>query len=160
MGSIQEEIGQTRPFRSGSQEAAVALLRTADMVRRHYTRTLEPYDVTLQQFNVLRILRGAGSGGLPTLSIGDRMVERAPGVTRIVDRLVEKGWVSRRRGTEDRRQVICSVTEAGRELLSQLDDVIDRADRRAMRGLDDEGTGRLVELLDAVRVGLRRDDAG
>jgi len=160
MGTIQQEIAQTRPFRSPSQEAAVALLRTADMVRRHYTRLLEPHGVTLQQYNVLRILRGAGEDGLPTLEIGDRMVERAPGVTRIVDRLVEKGWVRRRRGREDRRQVICSVTGEGRELLADLDDVVDEADVAVMRGVEEEEIRRLVDLLDDVRRGLVPDREG
>lgn len=163
MGDVQREISQSRPFRSPSQEAAVALLRTADMVRRHYGRVLEPYDLTLQQYNVLRILRGAGEDGLPTLTIGDRMVERAPGVTRIVDRLVEKGWVERRRGREDRRKVLCSVTPGGSELLAELDDVIDEADEGVMAGLDEAGTQRLVELLDRVRRrlrGLRETEGG
>jgi DNA-binding MarR family transcriptional regulator len=102
---IQDEIKQRKPFHSLGQEAVISLLRTADVVRAHFEKQLAPYGVTLQQFNVLRILRGAGAGGLPTLEIGARMVERTPGVTRLIDRLERKDLVRRARGTEDRRVV-------------------------------------------------------
>ena len=85
--SIVDEIKQSKPFPSKSQEAYVALLRTADDSKRFVTQVLEPSGVTLQQYNVLRILRGAGEGGLPTLTVAERMVERTPGVTRLIDRM-------------------------------------------------------------------------
>src|SRR6478752_1983616 len=91
--ALQEEIRQTRPFSSPSEEAAVALVRTADLLRRALTAVVDPHDITLQQYNVLRILRGAGVDGLPTLEIASRMVEHAPGVTRLLDRLQGKGLV-------------------------------------------------------------------
>ena len=97
--ALQREIRQKKPFRSPAQEAVLGLLRTADVVRRLVARSLEPYDVTPQQYNVLRILRGAGDEGLPTLTIGERMLEDSPGVTRLVDRLIAKGLVSRARST-------------------------------------------------------------
>ena len=77
---IQQEIKQTRPFRSTAQEAGIALLRTTDLVRRRMSAVLEAEDVTVQQYNVLRILRGAGPEGLPTLEIAERMIERTPGM--------------------------------------------------------------------------------
>ncbi|MDH3271649.1 MAG: MarR family transcriptional regulator [Gemmatimonadota bacterium] len=100
--SILEEIQQSQPFRTRSQEAYLALLRTADDSKRFISHVLEPAGVTLQQYNVLRILRGAGKDGLPTLVVGERMVERTPGVTRLIDRMERKGWVERSRCTEDR----------------------------------------------------------
>src|SRR6185295_1524706 len=108
--ALQREIRQTRPFRSRSQEAMLALLRTADQVHRSFARVVEPHGITLQQYNVLRILRGAGDAGLPTLEIGARMIERSPGVTRLIDRLEAKGWVRRERCPHDRRQVLCWIT--------------------------------------------------
>ncbi|HET8797010.1 MAG TPA: MarR family transcriptional regulator, partial [Thermoanaerobaculia bacterium] len=69
--SMQREIKQTRPFAGPTQEAAIALLRTADLVRRAMTALLDPHDITVQQYNVLRILRGAGERGLPTLEIAE-----------------------------------------------------------------------------------------
>ena len=89
-----------RPFRTRSQEAYVALLRTAADSKRFLSHKLDAEDVTLQQYNVLRILRGAGDGGLPTLSVAERMVERTPGVTRLIDRMERKGWVTRERCSE------------------------------------------------------------
>ena len=81
VGSLRREIGQSRPFSSRRQEAALSLLKTADAVRRLIAGIVETEGVTPQQYNVLRILRGARPDGLPTLEIGRRMIEQAPGVT-------------------------------------------------------------------------------
>lgn len=152
--SIAEEISQSQPFRSERQEAMLALLRTADDAKRFMSAVIEPTGVTLQQYNVLRILRGAGPEGLPTLEVGERMIERTPGVTRIVDRLGRKGLVERERGVEDRRVVFCRITEEGLELLSSLDEPVDHVDEEVMRGLDDEECRTLIALLESVRAGL------
>ena len=92
MGSVREEIRQRRPFANPAGEAVVTLLRTADRLRTFLEATLQPHGVTLQQYNVLRILRGAGDEGLPTLEVADRMIEQTPGVTRLLDRLEAKGY--------------------------------------------------------------------
>lgn len=152
---LAKEIRQQRPFRSLGQEAVLGLMRTTDLVRRGIARVLEPYDVTPQQYNVLRILRGAGEQGLPTLEIGDRMVEQAPGITRLLDRLEAKGLVTRKRCPEDRRQVLCWLTPAGRDLVEGLDDPVDQADATALDMLSDEEKRELIRLLDRVRTGLR-----
>src|SRR5690606_17048474 len=135
---IGTEIRQGRPFPSLSAETAVALMRTTDLVKRAILRVVEPRGITLQQYNVLRILRGAGAEGLPTLEIGERMIEQAPGVTRLVDRLESKGLVRRERRSTDRRQVFCLITTEGLELLEQLDEPVRQADREALAGLDEE----------------------
>lgn len=153
MSPLQKEIRQGKPFRSRGQEVVVALIRTADLVRRTVGRVLEPYDITLQQYNVLRILRGAGGQGLPTLEIGERMVEHAPGVTRLLDRLEAKGLVRRQRCPEDRRQVLCWLTPGGAELVEKLDAPVDSADAEAVAMLGPEDQERLLRLLDAVRAG-------
>jgi DNA-binding MarR family transcriptional regulator len=153
MSPLQREIRQSKPFRSRGQEVVVALIRTADLVRRVVGRVLEPYDITVQQYNVLRILRGSGERGLPTLEIGERMVEHAPGITRLLDRLETKGLVLRRRCPEDRRQVLCWLTPAGTELVERLDEPVDSADAEAVSMLGPEEQDRLLRLLDAVRAG-------
>src|SRR4051812_15599075 len=84
MGRLQDEIKQRKPFQSPAHEAVIALLRTADLVRRQITALIEPHGITMQQFNVLRILRGGGADGVPTLDVADRMIEQAPGVTRLL----------------------------------------------------------------------------
>jgi DNA-binding MarR family transcriptional regulator len=151
---IQEEINQQRPFRSRTVEAGAAILRTGDLIRRHLDMVLEPYGITWQQYNVLRILRGAGPDGLPTLTIGERMIERNPGVTRLVDRLVDKGLVSRTRGTVDLRQVLCRLTPQGLKLLARLDAPIDEADDFMMSGLNERQLGVLIDLLGQIRTVL------
>lgn len=131
-------------------------MRTTDLVRRGISRVLEPFDVTPQQYNVLRILRGAGEEGLPTLEIGDRMVEQAPGITRLLDRLEAKGLVTRKRCPEDRRQVLCWLTPAGRDLVERLDEPVDQADATALDMLSEEEKRELIRLLDQVRTSLRQ----
>jgi DNA-binding MarR family transcriptional regulator len=148
---LQEELKQKRPFRSTEQQAFLGLLRTGDACKARFTAIFEPEGVTFQQYNVLRILRGAGPDGLPTLEIGERMIERTPGVTRIVDRLERKGWVVRVRGKDDRRQVWCRITPTGLDLLSRLDEPVGEADRAVFAGLDREELEELLRLLDTVR---------
>lgn len=150
---LQREIRQSRPFRSVADEAVVGLLRTTDAVRRFLARVVEPHGITLQQYNVLRILRGAGEAGLPTLEIGTRMIEEAPGVTRLIDRLEAKRLVSRERCPVDRRQVLCRATPGGVALTNALDEPTARAAEEAVAGLSPELRRALVELLDAVRAG-------
>jgi DNA-binding MarR family transcriptional regulator len=151
--SIQAAIRQTKPFRSRRQEAMVGLLLTAEAVRWPVQDLLSTHeDLTLQQYNVLRILRGAGSKGLPTLEVGARMIERTPGITRLLDRMEQKGLVVRTRSPEDRRQVICRITELGGGLLKKLDRPVDALDDATMGGLDEREIGELIQLLDKVRL--------
>lgn len=153
--ALQREIRQTRPFQSRAQEATLAILRTADQLRRHLSATIEPFGVTMQQYNVLRILRGAGSDPLPTLEIAERMIEEAPGITRLLDRLEAKGLVSRERCTEDRRLVHCRITPAGVELLARMDEPVLVADEEVLGAMPPEDVERLVRLLGDVRAALK-----
>jgi DNA-binding MarR family transcriptional regulator len=153
--SVTEEIKQTKPFATKSQEAYVALLRTADDSKRLMADLLEPSGVTLQQYNVLRILRGAGQEGLPTLTIAERMIERTPGVTRLIDRMEKKGWVERRRCTEDRRRVWCTITRQGLDLLDGLDRPVDTVDATFSDALELDELTRLIDYLDRIRAVLR-----
>jgi DNA-binding MarR family transcriptional regulator len=148
---LQREIRQRQPFRSRSHECLVGLLRTTDLLRRALIQVVEPEGITLQQYNVLRILRGAGPAGLPTLEISERMVERAPGITRLLERLDRKKLVRRRRSRDDRRQVLCFITRAGRGLLGKLDDPILGAGRSCFRMLRSGEIGQMIGLLDRVR---------
>ncbi|HUP46804.1 MAG TPA: MarR family transcriptional regulator [Thermoanaerobaculia bacterium] len=156
MAPIQEELKQNRPFRTRSEEAAVALMRTADLVRRTVGAVVEPVGITPQQYNVLRILRGAGEAGLPTLEIAERMIEQTPGITRLIDRLEAKGLVRRERCLTDRRQVFCRISGEGLSLLERLDEPIREADAAALRSLGDHDLERLIELLDKTRRAYRR----
>src|SRR5215217_3038572 len=105
--AVQAEIRQSRPFRSAAQEATIALLRTASVVSRAIARVVEPSGLSLAQYNALRIIRGAGAGGMPTLAIRERMIEEGTTITRLLDKLEESGLIERERTAPDRRQVIC-----------------------------------------------------
>lgn len=152
---LQAEIRQTRSFRTRQEEATISILRTADMVRRHFAAAMEPHGITTQQYNVLRILRGALPEALPTLEIGERLIERVPGITRLLDRLEEKGWVRRQRCPEDRRQVNCWITPAGLELLANMDEKIDIADTSAVSDFTPDELATLIQLLGRVRGALQ-----
>ena len=138
-------------FRSREQQAALGLMRTAEAVKRSLAHVIEPHGITAQQYNVLRILRGAGPEGLPTLTIGERMIEHTPGVTRLVDRLERKGLVSRIPCPKDRRRVFCVITAKGLELLTELDEPVNRWDSQAVSVLLPSDLDSLITLLDRVR---------
>jgi DNA-binding MarR family transcriptional regulator len=154
MTSIQRELKQNKPFALKTTEAAVALLRTADLVRRNLAAVIEPHGITVQQYNVLRILRGAGEKGLPTLDIAERMIEAAPGITRLIDRLEAKHLVSRQRCKTDRRQVFCLITSEGLSLLGVIDEPLGVAGERALSALRKRDVDDLLALLDRARDGL------
>jgi DNA-binding MarR family transcriptional regulator len=151
---LAREIKQSKPFTSKATEAAVALMRTADVVRRSVSGIVGRHDLTPQQYNVLRILRGAGEKGLPTLEIADRMIEETPGITRLIDRLESKQLVSRERCLTDRRQVWCRITKSGLGLVAALDEPVRGAEEAALRGFTKKELVLLVELLDQVREGF------
>ncbi len=154
--TAREAIRQTKPFRSLGQEALISLMLTTEAVRWPLAAELaERADLTLQQYNVLRILKGAGRRGLPTLDIGDRMIERAPGVTRMLDRLERKGLVARERSTEDRRQVRCRLTTEGSAIVRSLAKPIDALDERVMGDLSKTELREFVRMLNKVRTSLR-----
>jgi DNA-binding MarR family transcriptional regulator len=151
MGAVQQEIRQRRPFPSLAEEAVVALMRTTDLVRRQIATLVEPHGITLQQFNVLRILRGAGADGLPTLEVGGRMIEQTPGVTRLLDRLEAKELVRRQRCPKDRRQHLCWITPRGLAVLQKIDAVAQRAADDTLKGLRTKERATFIRLLDAIR---------
>ena len=148
---LQRELRQRKPFSSPEQEAGLALLRTADLVRRRVARVVEPHGITVQQYNVLRILRGAGEAGIATLEIARRMIEQTPGITRLLDRLEAKHLVRRERCPKDRRRMLCWISPAGLKLLAQMDAPVARADGQTLHGLGKSKLGQLIALLDAVR---------
>ena len=154
IGPMAREVKQTKPFRSVSEEAAVGLMRTADLIRRSFGAVVESEDITVQQYNVLGILRGAGERGLPTLEIADRLVEHAPGITRMIDRLIAKKLVVRDRCVEDRRIVYCAITGEGGKVVGRLDDPMLHACRSAFDSLDKGEQHTLMAMLDAIRAGL------
>lgn len=142
-----EDSGRTKQ----AQRLVVALLGAADATRRHLGRIVEAHDLTLQQYNVLRILRGAAPDPLPTMEIAERMLERTPGITRFLDHLEQRGLVRRERCADDRRMVHARITDAGLDLLAEADEEVDRGDRAVIDGLSSAAVDRLVGALEEVR---------
>jgi DNA-binding MarR family transcriptional regulator len=130
---------------------------TWDLLSRNFQRFLRVRGLSLPQYNVLRILRGAGTEGLPLMTIARRMIVRYPNVTRLTDRLEAVGWIRRERSTKDRRVVRAFVTQEGLDLLYSLDDEITLATQQVMRGADGEELRTLITLLESVRKPLRSD---
>jgi DNA-binding MarR family transcriptional regulator len=151
LSAIQREIRQNKAFASPEEEATVAMLRTADVLRGEAERTLEAYGITHQQYNVLRILRGSHPEPLPTLEIAERMIERAPGITRLIDRLEAAGLVSRKRCPEDRRIVHISITRAGLATLGASDEPVRAIARRRVGRLSRAELAKFVAMLDRLR---------
>ncbi|PYT03200.1 MAG: MarR family transcriptional regulator [Acidobacteria bacterium] len=136
-----------RPRQPRARTAYSTLLSTADKVRTFFETVCAPFRITGQQYNVLRILRGAEPEGLPTLTIAERMIERTPGITRMIDRLEAKGLVEREVRPHDRRCVYCRITRNGLKLLKQLDEPTEEANRAAFRGLSAAELAQLTALL-------------
>jgi DNA-binding MarR family transcriptional regulator len=152
--TLLEEIRQSRPFGSLQQEAYLNLVRTAAALADDLERVLRPFGVTGPQYNVLRILQGAGAKGLCRNEVRDRMLTRMPDMTRLLDRMERAGLVERERSAEDRRLVSTCITARGRDLLAQASGAVEREHERRLGHLAEAQLRTLVELLTA----LRRDD--
>src|SRR5208282_5902301 len=158
---LQAELKQNLPFASRAQEAYLSLLRTADALHAQVEARLKDFGLTGTQYNALRILRGAGPGGLPCREIGERMITRDPDITRLLNRLEDHGFVERTRARHDRRVIYGKITAAGLKLLRELDNPIEKHGREILRHVGQEKLKRLIELLELVRGGraFHRQDA-
>lgn len=148
---LQREIRQTKPFASLEAEAFLSIARTAALLGHEFAEVLRPHGLTPTQYNVLRILRGAGEGGLCRYEIVERLVSPVPDVTRLLDRLEAGDLVGRRRDPADRRHVKARIRPEGLALLEALDEVLLETHRDQLGHLGEERLGALVDLLAAVR---------
>ena len=148
---LRDEIKQGKPFDSLEQEALLSIERTAAVLMHGFADSLKEYDITPTQYNVLRILRGAGRAGLCRNEIRDRLVAQVPDVTRLLDRLEESGLVERERAEQDRRLVTTRITKAGLALLGRLDDPVARSHRERLGHLSAAQLRSLIGLLAQVR---------
>ena len=148
---LQDEIKQNKPFASVQEELWLNLSRTASALGHSVEQRLRPYGLSPTQYNVLRILRGAGPDGLCQADIGDRLVAQVPDVPRILDRMEKAGWVKRERGTEDRRVVMASLTERGVAVVGELDGPLTQMMAGMFERMSEEDMQRLNDLLVAAR---------
>jgi DNA-binding MarR family transcriptional regulator len=155
--TLQQEIKQVAPFRSLKEELWLNLARTASTVGHALEQKLRPHGLSPTQYNVLRILRGAGPQGLCQYEIGDRLVAQVPDVPRIVERMEKAGWLERRRGTTDRRVVMAALTHNGMALVGALDGPMETLDEGVFEALTDEQKTQLNELLVLARQRERQD---
>jgi DNA-binding MarR family transcriptional regulator len=148
---LRRELKQTKPFQSTEEEVFLQVERTADALQRNVAEVLRPSGLSGPQYNVLRILRGAGADGLACRDIGERMVTRDPDLTRLLDRLEKRGLIRRARDHRDRRVVVTRITDDGLGLLKELDEPLTRAHRAALGHLGAHRLKTLAELLEAAR---------
>ncbi len=151
MSTIQSEIKQSRPFSSREEEAFVALQRTADQLQGRVADWLKPWGLSPTQYNAMRILRGAGEEGLPCSEVGERMINRDPDITRLLDRLEKRGLTSRSRDKRDRRVINAHITREGLQLLRKLDGPVQEFQHTLLGHLGETRLKSLVELLCAAR---------
>jgi DNA-binding MarR family transcriptional regulator len=148
---LSEETRQGRPFRSREEEALLNVLRTADALTQRLAAALKPFDLTPSQYNVLRILRGAGAEGSRCGEIAERLVAHDPDVTRLLDRLERAGLVARTRDATDRRVVRTKITPEGRDALERADGPVDAVSAMHFGVLGTPALGQLITALEAVR---------
>jgi len=150
-GRLRIEIKQRRSFSKPQEEVLLSMLRTADQIALPLTGVLRTARLSFSQYNVLRILRGAGKEGLPCGEISERMIRRDPDLTRLLDRLESRGLVDRSRGTTDRRVVRATITTEGLKLLQSLDDPIESTLDNTRSHMTRKRLNLLCELLEEAR---------
>jgi DNA-binding MarR family transcriptional regulator len=148
---LQEEIKQGKPFSDVRQETWLNLQRTSAQLTHHFEHRLRPYGLSPTQYNVLRILRGAGDSGLCQNEIGSRLVAQVPDVPRILARMEKAGWVRRVRGDEDRRMMLVSLTQAGATLVNSMDGAVNDMMAGVFGTMAEADLERLNDLLVQAR---------
>lgn len=154
---LRTEIKQTRPFASLEEECHLNLERTTAVVGHAFAEAMKAHGITPTQYNVLRILRGAGEGGLCRHEIRDRLVAQVPDVTRLLDRMEEAGLVGRERDSDDRRLVTTRITKAGLKLLKSLDAPVLAMHKETLGHLSAAQLRQLIDLLALAREGRREE---
>ncbi|MHB0962730.1 MAG: MarR family winged helix-turn-helix transcriptional regulator [Gemmatimonadaceae bacterium] len=149
--TLKSELRQNRPFHGPEEEAYLSIQRTADGLRRGVSELLKTHGLTSSQYNVLRILRGAGTEGLLSREIGERLVVQEPDVPRLLDRMLERDWVLRERREDDRRCVRVTLTRAGRKLVDSLDAPVQALHLAQFHALGKARLRALLDTLDEVR---------
>jgi len=130
------------------------VMKASEMIQDAANALFKQHGLSSPQYNVLRILRGAGKPGLNCHEISDRMLKRVPDITRLLDRLVEKDLVDRDRSDEDRRIVVSDITPQGLKLLKAIDNPLKNQVSENFDQFDDNELNRLDKLLDHLLAGL------
>jgi DNA-binding MarR family transcriptional regulator len=154
---LQHELKKKRPFDSPHQEAAISIVRTSDRLQIRFARLFREHGLTPSQYNILRILRGEGKP-LPILEIASRTITVVPGITGLIDRLEQAGFVNRLRCEKDRRVIYVALTDQGVTVLAALDEPLAQLHRKLLGHLAPAELKTLIELLEKVRTQMAKDD--
>ena len=149
--ALQEELKQNKPFRTLRQEAQLNIVRTANQLSDAFEQMLKPHGITGTQYNVLRILRGAEPEGLCRNEVSQRLLNRMPDATRLLDRMEDAGLVTRERSLEDRRLVTTRITKKGRQIVDDLDEATDAQHEKSLGHMTEQQLRTLVKLLTLAR---------
>src|SRR5579862_9373137 len=147
---LQHELKKKRPFESPREEAALSIVRTSDQLQIRFARLFREFGLTPSQYNILRILRGEGKP-LPILEIASRTITVVPGITGLIDRLQQAGFVNRLRCEKDRRVIYVALTDQGIKILADLDEPLLALHRKLMGHLAASELTELIRLLEKVR---------
>ena len=149
--TLRDELKMTRPFKSVEEEAILSIARTAAVIEHAGSEELKRFDLTITQYNVLRILRGAGDEGLCRNAVGERLVTRVPDVTRLLDRMEAAGLIRRHRSGDDRRFVTTHITDKALKLLEKIDRELPAIHQRQLGHVSQKRLRELIDLLEEVR---------
>jgi DNA-binding MarR family transcriptional regulator len=156
ISTVGEEIHQSKPFGTIEEELLVSLLRTTDVLQERFEQLIRPFNISMTQYNVLRILRGAGPEGCTCGEIGERMIAREPDVTRLLERMDKAGLIKRSRDKEDRRVVVTRITSSGLRLLDEMEPKLRVLDG-LMQPMGERKIKAMLKLLDEVRAHVRQE---
>ena len=156
-GKLQAEIHQTRPFETIEEEAVLNIVRTAEILQRTIADFLKEFDLSPVQYNVLRILRGAGAAGATCSQIGERLLTHDPDITRLLDRMDARGLISRERSSTDRRAIITCISKDGLRLADSIDEPIRALTRSRMGQFGRDALAGLIAELEQVREAFETD---
>ena len=155
MDDIQKQLKQTKPLKSREEAVFLSVQILSEELRAGFADLFKTQDLTAAQYNVLRILRGAGKDGLSCREIGERMINRDSDITRMLDRLEARELITRERQTDDRRVVLAYITKAGLGLLAELDRPVDELHTAQLGHLSEKELDSLLKLLSKARKGQR-----
>ena len=154
--AVGEEIHQFKPFASIEEELLVSLLRTTDLLQEQFEQMIRPFNISMTQYNVLRILRGAEPDGRTCGEIGERMIAREPDVTRLLERMEKAGLIKRTRDSADRRVVLTRITSCGLKLLDEMEPKLREIDG-LLKPMGERKIEAMLGLLDEVREHVRHE---
>jgi DNA-binding MarR family transcriptional regulator len=151
VATLQDELKQNKPFKSSEEELYLSIIRTAAVLEHAMAQAMKPYKITPTQYNVLRMLRGAGPAGLCRNEVGERLVANVPDVTRLLDRMEETGWIVRERSSGDRRFVTARIAHSGLELVNKMDAAVAAIHGEQLGHVEKRLQRQLIDLLTRVR---------